>query len=156
MISIRFFGKRHLLFVILSTCLSFNSFAQADIQINILTESGIVTVSKTGDGKDMILFTTAIWDEIQKNTKFTSNNFCEKTPLQFCIEIADKDKFQCRSGIGFSCSVFDCPERSNSKAVVVDTSNRICSVMLQRLNCDTVKLIFLDKVNWKNLQTLIE
>ena len=153
MISIRFSGKCHLLFVILSTCLSFNSLAQTDIQKNILTESGIVSVSKTGDGKDMILFTKSMWDEMQKGTRYTSGNFCPATALQFCMEItAKKNKLQCRSGIGFTCSVFDCPDRYKTQPVVIDASNRICSVMIQRPDNNTVKLIFLDKVNWESLQ----
>lgn len=152
MINIRFSGKYQLLFLIISTCSSFNSFAQADLPKNILIESGIVTVSKTSDGKDMILFTKIMWDEMQKGTRYTSGNFCQATTLQFCMEITAKNKLQCRSGIGFACSVFDCPDRDKTQPIVIDASNRICSVMIQRPDNNTVKLIFLDKVNWESLQ----
>ena len=156
MINIKFSGSTHLVLLLLFTCISSYSFSQTDTQTGILTESGIVTVSKTAEGKDMILFTKAIWDEMQKGTRYTSGNLCPGTSRQFCIEIARKNKSQCRSGIGFTCSVFDCPARCNSQPVVVDASNRICSVMLQMQDNSTVQLIFLDKLNWESLQTSTE
>ena len=132
--------------------ISFHGIAQADMQTSILTEYGIMTVSKTTDGKDMICFGIAIWDEMQKGTSYTSRNLPEKSSRQFCIEIAGKHKHACRSGIGFSCSVYECPGRTNRIASIVDASNRLCSVMLQRPNRYTLLLIFLDNVNWESLQ----
>lgn len=140
------------LFVVLLSAALNNSSAQYVIKKSINTSYGMFSISKTNNGKDKLIFKRSVWDEMQKGTMFTSDKLSNNTTIQFCIEITRKELFQCRSGIGFSCSVFNCPERKKSKPLKVDAQNRICSVLLQKVDSNTVCLIFLDEVNWKSLE----
>lgn len=141
-----------LLFAVLLSAATHTSSAQHSIHKNSSTANAVFSISKTSKGKDKILFKRSVWDEMQKGTMFTSDNFLKNKPIQFCIEITNKEIFQCRTGIGFSCSVFNCRERIGSRPLKVDAQNRICSVLLQKIDKNTVCLVFLDEVNWESLE----
>lgn len=126
-------------------------FSQPDKQLNIVTSAGVFAVSKNIDGKDMIMFKKEDWDKMQYGTKYTSDNLYANKPMRFCMEISNKHLFQCKSGIGFECSVFDCATTKVDLKKTVDHSNRICNVLLKKENEYTVKLIFLNTVNWNDL-----
>jgi len=141
-----------LLFAALLSTAMHTSSAQHSIHKNSSTANAVFSISKTSNGKDKILFKRSVWDEMQKGTMFTSDNFLNNKPIKFCIEITNKELFQCRSGIGFSCSVFNCPERIGSQPLKVDAQNRICSVLLEKKDKYTVCLVFLDEVDWESLE----
>ncbi len=123
--------------------------AQPDSQGSIHTEIGVYTISKTAKGKDMIRFSIDVWDKMQQGTRFTAANLNKMQVIRFCMEISSKEKYNCMSGIGFNCSVFDCPVKPCP--ITVNDSNRFCSVMLKKTDANTVQLIFLDHVDWESL-----
>ena len=126
--------------------------AQYDTQTSILTEDGIFTVSQTADGKDMIFFHIHLWDNMVKGTKYTSDNLILFQTTRVCIQIAKKIQLHCKAGIGFRCGIFDCvndPKKIPSK---INASNRVCSATMQKTDKTTIKIIFLDKVDWLSLQ----
>ena len=127
--------------------------AQNDVQTSIITDDGIFTVSQTDDGKDMILFNIALWDDMMKGTKYVSKNPAISKPVHICIEIAGKKKMHCGAGIGFRCGIYDCNCYSNTKPVIINNTNRVCSAMIQKQDPCTMKIIFLDNMDWCSLQT---
>ena len=127
------------------------SFSQAGTKNFVVTAKGTVSVDKNDLGRDMIRFSKTEWDTMQQGTKYISSNLPVGASLEFCIEIANKHEFQCRTGVGFECSVFDCGIDANRSARIIDHSNRVCSVRLEWENDHTVKLIFLDEVQWNDL-----
>ena len=133
--------------------ISFSANAQEDTQISIRTEEGIITVSKTGDGKDMIILSIACWNEMVAGTKYSANNLSAVKAKQFCIQITDKKHGHCRKGIGFGCSIFDCPSVPDPLPNRVDNENRICAITVKKIK-GAVKIIFDDKVDWKSLQNI--
>lgn len=126
--------------------------AQNDTQTSILTEDGIFTVSHTEDGKDMICLNVYLWDDMIKGTKYTSPNLVATSTKKVCIQIANKKVLHCRSGIGFRCGIFDHPNKLKNTGTLVNNVNRICSVSIQKQDAGTIKIIFLDKVDWLSLQ----
>jgi hypothetical protein len=58
----------------------------------------------------------------------------------------------CTAGIGFRCGIFSCIGLLDRLPVKVNNENRICSVIIQKPDAFTVKIIFLDKVDWYSLQ----
>ncbi|MEP7164323.1 MAG: hypothetical protein ABI741_06500 [Ferruginibacter sp.] len=126
--------------------------AQSDGQTSILTEDGVFTVSQTVDGKDMICFNIHLWDDMVKGTKYSSKNLCTLRAKKACIEIANKNQLQCKAGAGFRCGIFDCLDPLQTIPALVNRSSRICSVIIQKQDSTTIKLIFLDIVDWQSLQ----
>jgi len=127
-------------------------FAQYDNQFSIGTDDGVFTVSKTNDGKDMILFPVDIWDNMVKGTRYISRNIDVIEKERICIQLSNKKYRQCRGGIGFRCGIFNC-FRPGRLAVAVNNENRICSVMIRKPDAFTVKVVFLDNVDWYDLQS---
>lgn len=142
--------------IIISLCVCFIIplflFAQYDTQTSILTEDGIFTVSHTEDGKDMICFNVYLWDDMMKGTKYTSQNLIQSSAKKVCIQMSNKKELHCRSGIGFRCGIFDQPNKLKNTVALVNSSNRICLVSIQKQDAGTIKIIFLDKVDWLSLQ----
>ncbi len=127
-------------------------FAQYDTQTSILTEEGIFTVSHTEYGKDMVCFNVYLWNDMMKGTKYTSPNLAGLSAKKVCIQITNKKERHCRSGIGFRCGIFDQSYKLTNETTLVNGSNRICSAIIQKQDTGTVKIIFLDKVDWLSLQ----
>jgi hypothetical protein len=130
----------------------FFSFAQEDIQTSILTDDGIFTVSKTKEGKDMILVNTDLWNDIVRGTKYLSENLAALPENLACIVIANKKHMLCAAGIGFRCGIFDYGKGLKPTPDLINNTNRVCSVMIQKEYSDIIKIIFLDKVDWCSLQ----
>ncbi len=149
-----FFMKRLILIFAMLIVIVFYAKAQTDIQTSIVTANGIFTVSKTNDGRDMIMMSIACWDEMMAGTKFCSGNLPASTERKFCIEIADKKYGLCKKGIGFGCSVFDCDTGPCPLANLVNNENRICEVAVRKIK-GSVKIIFIDNVDWLSLQNNI-
>ena len=149
-ISQNYIMKKFLL-VAVFIVLSFSAIAQNDVQISILTEEGIVTVSKNEEGKDMISVTTGYWNEIAAGTKYISGSLPFYPGRHFCFEIANKKQGICKKGIGFSCGIFECPAGFHRFPVIVNNENRLCSVTVCRSPGGTVKIIFNDKMDWQSL-----
>ncbi len=126
--------------------------AQQKIDLYFDSQHQVYFVGKTTEGKDRIIFSNQAWDKMQAGTKYVSGNLSIGMPVQFCLEISNKEKDLCRGGIGFSCSVFDCKERNGKDPAIVDRNNRICSVLLEKKDACAVALIFLDKVDWESLR----
>lgn len=143
--------KRRALFCLL-IFIPFFTMAQHDMQTSILSDDGIFTVSQTCDGKDMILFSTALWDDMMKGTKYTSHNLAASIPVKIYIQLTNKKQWYCSAGIGFRCSVFDNTGVAESRPTLVNNDNRICSAMIQKKDAATIRLILLDKVDWNSLQ----
>ena len=136
------------------TVIVFYTKAQTDIQTSIITASGVFTVSKTNDGRDMILLSIACWDEMMAGTKYCSVNLPTSTERKFCMEIADKTHGLCKKGIGFGCSIFDCDTGPCLLPNRVNNENRICEVAVRKIK-GSVKIIFIDNVDWISLQNNI-
>lgn len=135
------------------TCLApFFSSAQQDIQTSILTENGIMTLSQTPGGNDMVICKIDIWNKIVKGTKYTADNLSVSGAARICIQIANKKQMHCRSGIGFSCGIFDCLKEKENQTVIINNKRRICPVLVQKNTGGTVTIIFLNKVDWQSLQ----
>lgn len=144
--------KRLTLTLAMLIVIVFYATAQTDIQTSIITASGIFTVSKTNDGRDMILLSIASWDEMMAGTKYCSGNLPASTEKKFCMEIADKKYGLCKKGIGFGCSVFDCVTGPCPLPNRVNNENRICEVAVRKIK-GSVKIIFIDNVDWLSLQS---
>ena len=141
---------------IISTILfSLATLAQSDLQFDIKTEKGILTVSKMQDGREMILLSTICWDKMTYGTRYSSGNLSFTCSLTLCIEIANKKTGLCRSGIGFSCSMYDCPPASKQYSKLVSNEDRVCSVTVEKIS-GAVKMIFNDKVDWRSLEKVSE
>ena len=125
------------------------SFGQNDVQKSILTDDGIFTVSKTETGKDMLLINADLWNDMVKGTKFIFEKIAGCCPAKAFIQIANK-KLCFKTGIGFRCSITD--RTAEPCSVLVNNLNRICSVVIERQDINTVKIIFLDNVDWASLQ----
>jgi len=125
--------------------------AQSDLQTSISTDDGVFTISQTAQGKDMILFSAALWDDMVKGTKYVSTNLASSITVKVYVEIANKKQLHCKAGAGFRCGIFDCNNKLNNNPGIIDRTNRLCSVMLQKQDDFTIKMIFLDKVDWQNL-----
>lgn len=147
-----FMGKIFL-YLLYFAVIPFYANAQEDAQISIQTEEGILTVSKTANGKDMIIISIACWDEMVAGTKYSTYNLSGVKGKKFCIQITDKKYGHCRKGIGFSCSIFDCPTVPDPLPNRVDNENRICAITVRKIK-GAVKIIFDDKVNWQSLQNI--
>ncbi|MEO7528560.1 MAG: hypothetical protein ABIT35_09990 [Chitinophagaceae bacterium] len=124
--------------------------AQNDMQVYISTDKGILTLSKNAAGKDVIIISMDCWDEMVAGTKYTSRNLAFAHKLDVCLEIANKKKGFCKNGIGFGCSIYDCPEYKSLIRRNVNHYQRICSVTLWKLK-GVVKLVFNDRVDWQSL-----
>lgn len=144
------FKKIICLFV--SCIMTFFSFAQHDDQQSIYTEDGIFTVSKTGEGKDMIRLSISLWDDMVKGTKYNSRNLVLFKEKMFFIEIANKKQWHCNKGIGFRCGIFDRPANLKNIPATVNHANRICTATIQKQDSCTVRIIFLDNIDWDSLQ----
>ena len=127
-------------------------FAQGDTQTSILTEDGVFTISHTPDGKEMIFLNVYLWDDMVKGTKYTSQHLTRSSAKKICIEIANKKQGLCKTGIGFRCGIFDQPDKLINKPALVNYANRFCSAMVLKQDTYTIKIIFLDKVDWLSLQ----
>ncbi len=127
---------------------------QDDLQRNIQTENGTFILHKTAAGNDMILMSALQWDAMVAGTKYISQHLSFESPRKICIEIAGKQQGQCKTGIGFSCSIFDCGFFHKPFLRLVNNENRICSVTAIKQGNATVKIIFLDKVDWQSLQNI--
>jgi hypothetical protein len=125
------------------------SFAQEDIQCSVLTDDGIITISKTCNGNDAIMLNIQAWDAMVKGTKYESANLCAVASKKACLEISNKTQNHCRSGIGFRCGIFDC---NGHMPGLVNKENRICAVDIQKQDAFTIRIIFLDKVDWISLR----
>lgn len=136
-----------LLLIVTVACVN----AQTDMQTSIMAGNQILTVSKTTDGNDMILLNITSWDAMMRGTKYCSNHLPALNEKQFCIEIADHKYGFCKTGIGFGCSVFDCPDVPCSLPNRVNNENRICAVTVRKIK-GSIKMVFIDHVDWKSLQ----
>ncbi len=141
--------------VIYFISMSFAALAQSDVQIDVKTEKGIVTVSKMPDGRDMILLSALCWDEITLGTKYSSANLSFSGCVTLCIEISNKKSGLCRSGIGFGCSMYDYPPVSKQSPKLVNNQDRFCSVTITKV-AGAIKMIFNDRVDWRNLEKASE
>lgn len=126
--------------------------AQQDMQTSIFTDDGIFTVSQTPEGKDMIFCNIEIWDKMVKGTKYTADNLSVSQAYKICFQITNKKQMHCKAGIGFSCGIFDCFNESKGPGAIVDHTNRICPVIIQKNAGKTVTIIFLKKIDWISLQ----
>ncbi|MFT3909769.1 MAG: hypothetical protein QM737_10120 [Ferruginibacter sp.] len=133
----------------------FYATAQPDVQTCIMAGTRIFTVSKTNDGKDQVLLSIDYWDEMMAGTKYCSYNLPASTESKFCIEIADKKYGLCKNGIGFGCSIFDCDTGPCTLPNRVNNENRICEVAVRKMK-GSVKIIFIDNVDWLSLQNNIQ
>ena len=147
------FMEKIFLYLLYFAIISVSANAQQDTQISIQTEEGIMTVSKTADGKDMIIISIACWDEMVVGTKYSAYNLSGLKGKKFCIQITDKKHGHCRKGIGFGCSIFDCPSVPDPLPNRVDNENRICAITVRKIK-GAVKIIFDDKVDWQSLQSI--
>jgi hypothetical protein len=147
------FMQKEFLYFIYLLIISFNTNAQADNQISIQAEEGILTVSKTTGGKDIIIMSIACWDKMVAGTKYCSWNLSGVANKKICIQITDKKHGHCRKGIGFGCSIFDCPDVPDELPNKVDNENRICAITVKKIK-GAVKIIFDDKVDWQSLQNI--
>lgn len=125
--------------------------AQSDLHQSILTDIGILTVSQTMDGMDMIVLPANAWNKMAVGTSFTSNRLTDSQAVTCYIEIASKEKGRCRKGIGFACSIYPCTANAIDYPLRVNDKNRFCRVMLQRDGAASVRIIFLDEVDWQDL-----
>lgn len=141
---------KRLLLVGVFIVITYYTGAQYDIQTTILTDIGLITVSKTPDNKDRILISTRLWNEMVAGTKYTAAYLYASKSKMFCIEIASRREGNCRKGIGFGCSIYDCPYSPDPLPNRVDDENRICAVNVKKLK-GTIEIIFIDNVNWKSL-----
>jgi len=116
----------------------------------IKTDDGSFPVFKTSKGKDMILIKRDLWNDMVFGTRYSFKHLKDTTALHACIEISSRSS-HCLGGIGFRCSIYDCASRMKENEFVVDGLNRICSVMILAYNSSTVKLIFLNRVDWADL-----
>lgn len=144
---------KYVIFFLLVFIIPAAAVAQYDAQTSILTNHGLMTVSKTVNGHDMISLDIKTWDQWMTGTKYMAEYFNNNKEKICCIEIADKYNGACRSGIGFQCGIYDCPASSNASFNKVNNQNRICTVMIKRIN-HSVIIVFIDEVDWENLQTL--
>jgi hypothetical protein len=129
----------------------FRASAQGDQQQCIVTDVGILTVSQTVDGFDMIVLSVSVWNKMAAGTSYTSNRLNDSQSVACYIEIASKETGYCRKGIGFACSIFPCPANIAHYPLRVNDKNRFCRVLLQRDAAATVRMIFLDVVDWQDL-----
>jgi hypothetical protein len=127
---------------------------QDDLHRRIETDDGTFILHKTAAGNDMISMSALQWDAMVGGTKYISQHLSFTSPRKICIEIAGKKRGQCKTGIGFSCSIFDCGLIDRQMLCMVNNENRICSVTVIKQSNATVKIIFLDKVNWQSLQNI--
>lgn len=118
--------------------------------ISIQTEKGLMKVYKTTGMKDMIKMSISCWDEFVAGTKYSSC-YLSSAEMIFCIEIADKTNGHCKTGIGFGCTVYDCPDVPDHLPNRVDDENRMCAVAVNKIN-DVIEIVFIDHVNWESLQ----
>jgi hypothetical protein len=126
--------------------------AQYDTQISVVTDDGLFTVSQTTTGNDMVCFPVNLWNDMVKGTKYSSENLPLFRGKIIFLEIADKKKLHCKTGVGFRCGIFDAGDEKKNFRIVVNHANRKCSVMIQLQDTNTVKIIFLDEVDWESLQ----
>lgn len=138
--------------LLISCCIPFFLPAQYARQLSIVTDDGIFSVSQTDDGKDMISFNITLWNDMVKGTKFVSKNLNALSKKKICIHISNKHCMHCTAGIGFRCGIFDCVNLLDRIPAIVNNENRICSIKIIQQDTATVKLIFLDKVDWYSLQ----
>lgn len=143
--------KRNLLIILCLASFVFTATAQYDRQICIETEEGVLTISRTANGKDMIMVSIASWDRMVVGTKYESCFLPGFSGRKFCMQISDKKQGHCAQGIGFGCSIFDCPSVPDPLPNRVDNDNRICAVTVKKLK-GSVRIIFDDKVNWQSLK----
>jgi hypothetical protein len=144
--------KKIVAFLIVSSLISFSSHGQNDVQTSIHTSQGIFTISQTKEGKDMIVFSSRVWDQMVKGTKYVSGNIRQNTNMRVIIQIAGKGPLHCLTGIGFSCGIFDWEGTFKLDPAVVNNKNRFSDALLQMAGISAVKIIFLDKVDWNSLQ----
>ncbi len=144
-------SKIFILFFVIGL-LPFFLIAQTDKQTSIRTDDGVFTVSQTATGEDMVCINSVLWNEMVAGTKYCSVNLMSFRKKTICIEIANKKQLHCKAGIGFRCGIFDAGDMKKNIHNVVNHSNRICCVMIQLQDTNTVKIIFLDEVDWDSLQ----
>jgi hypothetical protein len=125
--------------------------AQSDLQQSILTDLGIVTVSQTHEGLDLVILPANIWKTMASGTSCACDRLIDSQAIYCYIEIASKEKGHCRKGIGFACSIYPCPANAIDYPLRVNDKNRFCRVMLQRDGAASVRIIFLDEVDWQDL-----
>lgn len=100
----------------------------------------------------MILLDISLWNDMVTGTKFGFENKADGCTKQACIEIANRNQLHCKAGIGFRCGIFDCSRKHSLASISVNNCNRVCSVIIKKQNYYTVKIIFIDKVDWSSLQ----
>jgi hypothetical protein len=128
----------------------YNAGAQQDQQTAILTDHGIITVSKTMNNRDKITVAIKDWDEMVAGTKYTSAAMPFFKAKKLCIEIASRKKGNCSTGIGFGCSMYNCPRLTDALVNRVDANSRVCATTIRKIK-GSIEIIFLDNVNWKSL-----
>jgi hypothetical protein len=142
--------KTCFLFHLYLIVLLFSAKAQNTWPTSIQTEKGVMKISKTNNGKDMIRMSIASWDEMVAGTKYIAYYLSSKGKI-LCMEIADKQTGLCKKGIGFGCSIFDCPHVPDPLPNKVNDENRICAVSVKKIK-GVVQIIFIDHVDWKSLE----
>lgn len=129
----------------------FTGISQYDHQISIKTDSGIFSISKTMDGHDQINFPLIVWDQIAGNSKYNSIDLPAKKSICVFIQISDKYASGCRSGIGFSCGIWDRKILLDSTSRLVNNCNRVCAAIIER-NTGSMVVTFIDIIDWNSLQ----
>lgn len=115
------------------------------------TDVGELTLIRTAGSNDVIYFEEVLWNRMMSGTKFISANLPVNVPVFAYIEIADRRKGFCRSGIGFSCSIFPgsyIPFRNPS---FIHAGNRTCYTSFKKLISGKISLVFYDKVDWLSM-----
>ena len=142
--------KRSLIFYVILNMSVVNCLGQPDMQMSIDTDEGIVTVSKTHEGNDVINFNCSTWNEMVKGTKYTSEKLQYGKYYKVIVEISSA-AFQCNAGIGFSCSIFD-DNKIITAPVDVNNKNRFATATIRLQLPDTVTMIFIDTISWNTLK----
>jgi hypothetical protein len=137
-------------FLILNLLLLLNWVArsQDDLQFSVMTDEGVITVSKSFDGKDMMRINVSTWDKFCRGTQFSSHHLQTGIQRRIFILIASRYSENCNEGIGI-CMIAD---QFNSLIGEGCDSARIVEVLFEKIDPYTVRLIFLTDVNWQLLQ----
>lgn len=129
------------------------AYAQQDKQFSLQTDIGIFTVSQTSGDKDFLLMNVVTWNKIVAGTKYITSNLTDDKSIFLCVEIADSKNGFCNKGVGFGCSVFDCPDDRRKAVLQVNKHNRFCVVEVTKISGNSVRLVFNDNVDWDSLNT---
>ncbi len=128
--------------------------AQQDVQFSLNTDAGIFTVSKTPGCKDFLLMSIKTWNQMVAGTKYISSKLPDGKSLFLCIEIAERKNGFCNKGIGFGCSILDCPNYRKQTVQQVNNHNRFCVIAVTRDSGNSIRVVFNDDVDWDSLNAV--